>query len=237
MQALSEKNGYIINNLQLETCIKPITENKVLIMQKNELNTLLELKQNPSLTQRSLSRRLNISLGLTNAIIKNLIHRGWIKAKKDTGRKLLYIITPKGMTNVSRLMYNRFQETLHYYHYTKDLLTAYLIKFYQQGEEAVNIYGTGQLAEITYYAGISTPLKLKDIISDDPSKEKFLGRQTISIANFLSQYYNHNNLSDRKIIILSTNDPEKLTKEISKHKNIQKNIKIINIESVLKTIT
>lgn len=199
-------------------------------MPKNELNTLLELKENPSLSQRSLSRKLSISLGLTNAIIKNLIHRGLIKAKKDIGRKLLYIITPKGMANVSRLMYNRFQETLHYYHYTKDLLTAYLIKLYQQGEKTINIYGTGQLAEITYYAGISTHLKLNAIISDDPSKEKFLGQQTISIANFLSQYSNYNNLSNQKTIILSTNNPEKLTKEISKYKNIQ----IINIEDILK---
>ncbi len=206
-------------------------------MPKNELKTLLEIKDNPSLTQRSLSRKLNISLGLTNAIIKNLIHRGWLKVKKDTGRKLLYIITPEGMANVSRLMYNRFQETLHYYHYTRDLLTAYLMKLYQQGEKAINIYGTGQLAEITYYAGIITPLKLNAIISDDPSKEKFLGQQTISIENFLTQYSNHNNLSNQKIIILSTNNPEKLTKEISKHKNIQENIKIINIESILKNST
>ena len=197
------------------------------------LDTLLELKQNPSTSQRSLAHKLNISLGLTNAIIKNLIYRGWIKVKKDTGRKLLYIITPQGMANVSRLMYTRFRETLHYYHYTKDLLTAYLIKLYQQGEKTVNIYGTGQLAEITYYAGMSTPLKLNAIISDDPSKEKFLGHQTISIENFLSQYSSENNLSDQKIIILSTNNPEKLTKEINKYKNIQKNIKIINIENIL----
>jgi predicted transcriptional regulator len=203
-------------------------------MPKPELDTLLELKENPSLSQRTLAHRLNISLGLTNAIIKNLIHRGLLKAKKDTGRKLLYIITPQGMANVSRLMYNRFQETLHYYHYTKDLLTTYLIKLYQQGEKTVNIYGTGQLAEITYYAGTSTPLKLNAIISDDPSKEKFLSQQTISITNFLSQYSNHTNLSNKKIIILSTNNPEKLTKEISKYKNISKNIKIINIESILK---
>lgn len=205
-------------------------------MPKNELDTLLELKQNPSLSQRSLARKLNISLGLTNAIIKNLILRGWLKAKKDTGRKLLYVITPKGMANVSRLMYSRFQETLHYYHYTKDLLTAYLMKIYQQGERTVNIYGTGQLAEITYYAGISTPLKLNAIITDDPSKEKFLSQQTTSIENFLSQYSNYTNLSSKKIIILSTNNPEKLTKEISKYKNIQKNIKIINIESILKNL-
>ena len=206
-------------------------------MSKPELDTLLELKQNPSLSQRSLARKLNISLGLTNSILKNLILRGWLKAKKDTGRKLLYIITPKGMANVSRLMYSRFQETLHYYHYTKDLLTAYLMKLYQQGERTVNIYGTGQLAEITYYAGISTPLKLNAIITDDPSKEKFLGQQTTSIENFLSQYSNYTNLSSKKIIILSTNNPEKLNKEISKYKNISKNIKIIDIETILKTIT
>ena len=48
----------------------------MLTMLKNELNTLLEIKENPTLTQRSLSHCLNISLGLTNAILQNLIHRG-----------------------------------------------------------------------------------------------------------------------------------------------------------------
>jgi ribosomal protein S25 len=60
-------------------------------MPKNELNTLLEIEKNPSTTQRSLAHKLNISLGLTNSILKNLISRGWVKAKKDTGRKLLYL--------------------------------------------------------------------------------------------------------------------------------------------------
>ena len=203
---------------------------------KKHLDTLLQLKADPSQSQRSLSRNLNISLGLTNSILQNLIHRGWIKVQKMTGRKILYLITPEGMANVSRLMYTRFQETLHYYHYTKDLLTAYLIKLYQQGEKTINIYGTGQLAEITYYAGISTPLKLNTIISDDPSKEKFLGQQTISIEDFLSQCANYNNLSNQKIIILSTDNPEKLTKEINKYKNTSKNIKIISIENILKNI-
>ena len=55
---------------------------KGVLMQNQELNTLLELKENPNLSQRSLSHKLNISLGLTNAIIKNLIHRGWIRVKK-----------------------------------------------------------------------------------------------------------------------------------------------------------
>ena len=215
-------------------------------MSKPELDTLLEIKKNPSTTQRSLSRKLNISLGLTNAIIKNLIHRGWLKAKKDTGRKLLYIITPEGMANVSRLMYNRFQETLHYYHYTKDLLTAYLMKLYQKGERTINIYGTGQLAEITYYAGISTPLKLNTIISDDPSlsKKKFLGHEVLTLSEFVQKM--SETPASENLIILSTVSQEKdekgkdktksLKAEIKKHKNLSKKIKIINLESILKNI-
>ena len=215
-------------------------------MPKHELKTLLEIKQNPSLSQRSLSRKLNISLGLTNAIIKNLIHRGLIKAKKDTGRKLLYIITPEGMANVSRLMYNRFQETLHYYHYTKDLLTAHLMKLHQQGEKTINIYGTGQLAEITYYAGISTPLKLNTIISDNPSlsKKKFLGHEVLTLSEFVQKM--SETPASENLIILSTVSQEKdekgkdktksLKAEIKKHKNLSKKIKIINLESILKNI-
>ena len=136
------------------------------------------------------------------------------------------------MANVSRLMYTRFQETLHYYHYTKDLLTAYLMKLYQQGEKTVNIYGTGQLAEITYYAGISTPLKLNSIITDDPSKKIFLGHEVFSLSDFIEKY--SKNISQENLILLCTTDKEKLSQEISKYKNSPKNITIISIENILK---
>ena len=204
-------------------------------MQNHKLKTLLERKADPSQSQRSLSRKLNISLGLTNSILQNLIYRGWIKVQKMTGRKILYLITPEGMANVSRLMYSRFQETLHYYHYTKDLLTAYLIKLYQQGEKAINIYGTGQLAEITYYAGIGTPLKLNAIITDDPSKKIFLGHEVLSLSDFIEKYSQQlSEKSQKELLIISTVNPDKLQQEIKKYKNISKNLKIINLEVILK---
>ena len=201
--------------------------------QRKHLDTLLEIKENPSTNQRTLARKLNISLGLTNAILKNLVFRGWVKAKKDTGRKLLYIITPKGMANVSSLMYKRFQETFHYYHYTKDLISTYLMTLYKKGVRTVNIYGINQLTEITYYAGISTPLKLNAIITDDLSKEKYLGHSIISIDKFLSQYSDNNNISNQKITILSTVNSEELNRKLEKYKRIKNHIKIINIENLL----
>jgi len=206
-------------------------------MQKNELNTLLELKQNPSLSQRSLAHRLNISLGLTNSILKNLISRGWIKAKKLTGRKILYLITPQGMARATNLIYDRFRETQNYYQYTKELLTSYLTDLYHQGKRKAIIYGTNQLAEITYLSLLDSPLKLHSILSDDPSlsKKKFLGQQVLTLSDFAQKY--SENLSRKNIILICTTDSKKLSQEISKYKNIKNNLKIIYIEDILKNST
>ncbi|HAJ34021.1 MAG TPA: hypothetical protein DCK79_11840 [Candidatus Atribacteria bacterium] len=207
-------------------------------MQKNELNTLLELRENPSTSQRSLARKLNISLGLTNAILQNLIHRGWVKAKKMTGRKILYLITPQGMARATNLIYDRFRETQNYYQYTKELLTSYLTDLYNQGKRRAVIYGTNQLAEITYLSLLDSPLKLHSIITDDPSssKKKFLSHQVFTISDFAQKYSKHlSQTSQKDGVILSTISTEKMHQEIKKYKNILKNVKIINIESILKT--
>ena len=206
-------------------------------MSQHELKTLLEIKDNPSVTQRSLAHRLNISLGLTNAILQNLIHRGWVKAKKLTGRKILYLITPQGMARATNLIYDRFRETQNYYQYTKELLTSYLTDLYHQGKRKAIIYGTNQLAEITYLSLLDSPIKLHSILSDETSKKKFLGHQVFTISDFAQKYFQNNlyNLSQKNIILLATTNPEKLDSEIKKYENIQKNFKIINIESILKT--
>ncbi|HBY56723.1 MAG TPA: hypothetical protein DEG96_02500 [Candidatus Atribacteria bacterium] len=211
-------------------------------MSQHELKTLLEIKDNPSLSQRSLSHRLNISLGLTNAILQNLIHRGWVKAQKLTGRKILYLITPKGMARVTNLVYDRFRETQHYYQYTKELITSHLIDLYNQGTRRATIYGTNQLSEITYLSLLDSPLRLHSIITagstattTTPPKKKFLGHEVLTLSDFsqkISEIPNPENL-----IILSTVSYEEnkiLNAEIKKYESICQKIKIINLEDVLK---
>jgi DNA-binding MarR family transcriptional regulator len=206
-------------------------------MSQHELKTLLEIRDNPSLSQRSLAHRLNISLGLTNAILQNLIHRGWVKAKKLTGRKILYLITPQGMARATNLIYDRFRETQNYYQYTKELLTSYLTDLYNQGKRKAIIYGTNQLAEITYLSLLDSPLKLHSIITDDPSssKKKFLGHEVLTLSEFIERHSDFFSRKDKDIILLSTVSSEILNREIKKYENIQKNIKIINIENILKS--
>ncbi len=212
---------------------------------KKHLDTLLELKQNPSLTQRFLAHRLNISLGLTNSILQNLIYRGLIKAKKMTGRKILYLITPKGMVQATNFIYDRVRETPHYYQYTKDLLTTHFTNLYDKGVRKAVIYGTGQLAEITYLSLLDSPLKLHYILTDDTAsssaspKKKFLGHEILTLSDF-AQKISQTPVPEN-LIILSTVSQEKdktqfLKTEIKKYKNLPIKIQIINLESILKNI-
>lgn len=214
------------------------------------LDTLLELKENPSLSQRSLAHKLNISLGLTNSILQNLIHRGLIKAKKMTGRKILYLITPKGIVQATNFIYDRVRETQHYYQYTKDLLTTHFTSLYDKGVRKAVIYGTGQLAEIAYLSLLDSPLRLYSIITDDPAspsaspKKKFLGHEIFTLSEFAQKISDTS--TPENLIILSTASQEKNVKgkdekqsleaEIKKYKNLPKNTQIINLESILKNI-
>ena len=190
--------------------------------ERKQLEALLEIKQNPSLTQRSLAHCLNISLGLTNAILQNLMHRGWVKAKKMTGRKILYLITPQGMVRATNLVYDRFRETQNYYQYTKEMLTSYLANLYTKGKRKAAIYGTSQLAEIAYLSLMDSPLQLHSIITDDPSssKKKFLGHEVFSLSDFIEKF--SENISQENLIILCTTDSEKLTKKYLNIKTSQK---------------
>ncbi len=203
------------------------------------LDTLLELKENPSLSQRSLAHKLNISLGLTNSILQNLIHRGLIKAKKMTGRKILYLITPKGMVQATNFIYDRVRETQHYYQYTKDLLTTHFTNLYDKGARKAVIYGTNQMAEITYLSLLDSPLKLHSILTDDPapSKKKFLGHEILALSDFIEKYSQQlSEKSQKELVIISTVSMDKLQQEIKKYKNTKDNLKIINIEDILKNL-
>jgi len=73
------------------------------------LSIFKELEANPNTTQRDLSSRLNISLGKTNYLLRELILRGLVKVKNFTDnpgklRKIHYYLTEKGLEEKFRLL-------------------------------------------------------------------------------------------------------------------------------------
>jgi EPS-associated MarR family transcriptional regulator len=69
---------------------------------ESQCKALRELERDSTLSQRDLSRRVGLSVGRVNYIIKSLLDKGFIKAQrfKNSKKKIvyMYILTPKGIS-------------------------------------------------------------------------------------------------------------------------------------------
>ncbi len=80
-------------------------------VEKEELGykVLKILEEEPEISQRKLSKRLNISLGMINYLIKELTKKGLVKVEnfKKNKNKLSYryLLTPKGVEEKLKLTY------------------------------------------------------------------------------------------------------------------------------------
>ena len=77
---------------------------------ERELEILTAIDEGRPLTQRDLSQRLGVALGLTNLYLKRLVRKGFVKVvqfpQKPAARKRLrYLVTPMGIAEKSRLTY------------------------------------------------------------------------------------------------------------------------------------
>ena len=66
----------------------------------NEMRDLIlleELENNPVVSQRELSHKFGIALGVTNACLKRMVRKGWVRIRDLNPRKIGYYLTPKGM--------------------------------------------------------------------------------------------------------------------------------------------
>lgn len=74
-----------------------------------ELNVLRSLHSNPGFTQRKLSSHLGVSLGSVNYCVNALIDKGLLKVRRfknsSTKQKYLYLLTPEGVVEKSRLTF------------------------------------------------------------------------------------------------------------------------------------
>jgi DNA-binding Lrp family transcriptional regulator len=117
---------------------------------QRDLQLLNEVEQDSYVTQRSLATKLGVALGLTNLYLKRLARKGYIKITTIPSHRIKYLLTPKGMAEKSRLTYQYMQHSLSYYRQMRERIKQVLAELSQAGAKRIVVYGTGELAEMTY---------------------------------------------------------------------------------------
>ena len=83
---------------------------------KDHFEVLRKIENNPNYSQRDLANELGFSLGKLNYCLKALKVKGFIKIKnfKKNPNKInyLYVLTPKGLSEKTKLTINFMKNTL-----------------------------------------------------------------------------------------------------------------------------
>ena len=74
------------------------------VNEQHELRVLELVEERDRITQRGVATELEIALGMANALIKRLVHKGFIKVKDAPSRRYKYYITPEGFMEKGRLV-------------------------------------------------------------------------------------------------------------------------------------
>src|SRR2546425_8127975 len=122
---------------------------------ERELEILTAIGEGRPLTQRALAQRLGIALGLTNLYLKRLAKKGSIKIaefpRKPAARKRLrYLLTPRGISEKTRLTYEHMAYALNLYRRARETLRGELSRLPESGLKRIALYGTDEAAELAY---------------------------------------------------------------------------------------
>jgi DNA-binding MarR family transcriptional regulator len=149
-----------------------------------ELNLLQELEKNPIISQRELSHKFGIALGVTNACLRRMARRGWIRIMNQDHRKIGYFLTPKGFAEKAKLTLHLISWTVQHYSTLKDLIGGRLLEMQNMGFERIVFYGVSEEMEVAYVSLQGVNLKLVGIVEDEDrlTRKEVFGFQVKDIS-------------------------------------------------------
>src|SRR3972149_6247037 len=109
-----------------------------------------EISKNDEITQRDLSKRLGIALGLINSYIKNLASKGYITVATIPKKRYKYYLTPQGFIEKTRMTYHHLQNFTNLYKVARQDFQRLFHNLHKDNAKKVVFCGSDEVAEIAY---------------------------------------------------------------------------------------
>lgn len=154
--------------------------------QINDYRSLLlleELSRNNEMTQRDLSKKLGIALGLINSYLKNLALKGYITVSAIPRKRYKYYLTPKGFVEKSRMTYHHLQNFTNLYRSARQDFQRLFYRLHKENIKRVVFCGTDEVAEIAYITLQEFEIELVAVVDMAKQGAKFFGYSPMMIQN------------------------------------------------------
>ncbi len=153
----------------------------------HDLRALEEIEKNPRISQRELSSRLGVALGITNSLLKTLARKGLIKIRGKNNRSLSYHLTHTGVLAKSALAMKWTLNTIDFYRQTRFDVAEKMAKMAAKGARSIIIYGLAELSEIAMIVASEVGLEVVGVVDGEAATgHRVMGCPVIS-ANSLGE--------------------------------------------------
>jgi len=146
------------------------------------LQLLSEISGEEPLSQRELSRRLGIAVGLVNSYLKNLVSKGFVRVKNFPSNRYAYLLTPQGIAEKSRLAYQHLSYFTSLYTVARQDYLDLFRRLEASGVQEVAFCGVDEVAEVAYLSLRESGIELVTVM-DDAGDGDFFGVPVVSIAD------------------------------------------------------
>lgn len=146
------------------------------------LQILDHVEQTPLLTNRKVATKLDVSVKLAHALLKQLVQKGMLNITKRHSRRWDYFLTPKGIAEKARLTYQFMDFTMQFYREARRRSSEVLARARMSGVRRVAFVGVSELAEIAFLGVQEQGLQLVEVFDDGRGREEFLGVEVRPLA-------------------------------------------------------
>lgn len=129
------------------------------------------------LSQREISRRLGIAVGLVNSYLKNLVSKGYVRVKNFPSNRYAYLLTPLGIAEKSRLAYQHLSYFTGLYTVARQDYLQLFRGLEAKGVREVIFCGVDEVAEIAYLSLRETSIELSLVMDSTVTGTVFFGKQ------------------------------------------------------------
>jgi DNA-binding MarR family transcriptional regulator len=178
--------------------------------QHRALQILDELSSDDSLSQRDLSGRLGIALGLVNSYLKNLVAKGYVTVKSIPPRRYAYFLTPKGFAEKTRLTYHLLQDYTRIYREARNNYRRLFSELHDGGARRIVLAGADEVAEIAYITLQEADLELACVFDEELAGKTFFGWDVKPLKDIRSFEYD-------KVVVASYLKREKIYNELLRY--------------------
>ena len=151
---------------------------------RHDLDFLTAVERGEVITQMTLSKRLNIAVGLVNALLKRAMHKGYVKARQAPYKRYAYYLTPKGFAEKSRLVSESLESSLSFFRQVRSEYGDIFQLARKQGQHRLALFGNGELADIAMLAAVAEGVSLLAIVDPESNQDR---RNGLTIVHRLAE--------------------------------------------------